>query len=446
MTSIFQNKDQVIANGATAELQRKRLDIFTLLEEGIQAVDPVHAVKQVIVNNTIQTNAQPLDLASFQKIFVVGFGKASVGMAQAVLNSISIDQAVVITNDTQAKSSFDNLEIVVGGHPLPNQGSILGAQKIINLVQKCTEKDLVIVLISGGGSALFCHPRVPLNDMQQATDVLMKAGADIKELNTVRKHLSEVKGGQLATKTQAQLVSLIISDVINDPLEFIASGPTAPDTTTFEDALSIIHTYKLADIIPKSVLHVLKQGVKKTIVETPKQDHSCFKRVSNTIVASNKRACTQMMQTAKRLGYQPVLYAADLQGEAKNIAPQLVAKAAQLKSDEKALLLSGGETTVTVHGKGKGGRNQELVMSMAPLLENSSMVAASFGTDGIDGNSDAAGAIADGNTMKNTKQKKVSYEHLLQNNDSYHFFKSLNDLLITGPTGTNVMDLQIIIP
>lgn len=443
---MIQNKKQLIMNGSTEVFQQKRKDILTMFEAALEAVNPSTAVSQMFSNKTIKYEDKSINLDDFKNIYVVGFGKASVGMAQALFEIVSVSQAVLITNDPAAKLAYENVEIIVGGHPLPTQESVRGAKKILDIVDKCSEDDILIVLISGGGSALFCYPRVSLQDMQQTTDVLMKAGADINELNTVRKHLSYVKGGRLATKTKATIVSLIISDIIDDPLEFIASGPTVADSTTFADALQIIHNYDLENKIPTQVLDTLLKGKQGHIQETPKENDSCFTKVHNSIIASNKQACVQAAKIATKLGYEAQVHSTMVHGEAKILGPKLVDLAHSSAANKKCVLISGGEPTVTIHGTGKGGRNQELILSMIPALHKTTIVAASFGTDGIDGNSDAAGAIADGATLTKAIEKKMDYEVFLKNNNSYEYFHALHDVIITGPTGTNVMDIQIVIP
>jgi len=447
MSRLFRNFEQIVANGLTPELQKKRRDILTILEEAVQAVNPYTAVHHVFSEDIIQLSSDIIDVTKFDNCVLIGFGKASVGMAEAALEHMKPKKAMVITNNAQVQTTHKELSVFVGGHPLPNPGSIHGTKQLLRGIQECTSNDLVLVLISGGGSALLCQPRVSLGDMQQTTDLLMKAGATINDLNTVRKHLSYVKGGQLATHTSATVVSLILSDIINDPLEFIASGPTTPDTTTFEDAEKILKQYNVWNTISQHVQQVITQGRNGEIPETPKPQNSVFQRVYNQIIASNKQACEQATKTAQALGYDPMIFSTTLQGEARKIGSVLVEFAQAVKTQQKPpCIIAGGETTVTVTGQGKGGRNQELVLGMLPGIDNTGLVAASMGTDGIDGVGDAAGAIVDGFTHYRAKKQHLRYQTYLLENNSNAFFHQINDELLTGLTGTNVMDIQVLIP
>ena len=377
----------------------------------------------------------------------MGFGKASVGMAQAVCDSVDVKEGVVVTNDPDSQVKNDNVVTVVGGHPLPNQGSIDGAEKILSIVEKCSDSDVLIVLISGGGSALLSKPRVCLEDLQNVTSLLLKCGADINEINTIRKHLSLVKGGQLAAASNGLVISFIISDIIGDPMSFIASGPTYPDSTSFADAKSVLEKYDLWEKIPLSVKKVIDDGVKGIIIDTPgKDDDAVFKNVFNFIVANNGIACKAAEKKARNLGYKTMLLTTSLDGEAKEKGRFLVDKVLNyMNSERKLVFISGGETTVTIHGDGKGGRNQEMILGCVKDLFEKNIVFASFATDGIDGMSDAAGAIADGFTLSQAQRKGLDPDVFLRDNNSYEFFKNLDDLLMTGPTGTNVMDVQIVI-
>jgi glycerate-2-kinase len=273
---------------------------------------------------------------------------------------------------------------------------------------------------------------------------LLKCGADINEINTIRKHLSQIKGGQLAKLTDATIVSLIISDIVNDPIEFIASGPTHPDTTTYSNALEILEKYELIDKVPKEVLKVLEDGKKGEIPETPKSDDPIFKKVHNFIIANIEKACSKAIDKASELGYHTKLLSTSLTGEAKIASIYLLNQIKKLPNPN-TILISGGETTVKIQGNGKGGRNQELILAGIEDIADSEIVFASFATDGIDGKSDAAGAIADGLSLSRAKIKKLDPTSHLENNNSYVFFKALKDIFITDLTGTNVMDIQLII-
>jgi len=276
--------------------------------------------------------------------------------------------------------------------------------------------------------------------------LLLKSGADINEINTIRKHLSFVKGGQLVKSAKCTVVSFIISDIVGDPVEFISSGPTSPDSTTYSDAKKIFEKYELWEKIPRPVRKIIEDGIQGRIPETPKKNDPVFKNVYNFIVANNELACRAAEEKARTLGYKTMLLTTSLTGEAKDIGKYLVDRARNYSvEDGKIVFISGGETTVTVKGGGKGGRNQEMILSSVKGLDNTDMVFASFATDGVDGKSDAAGAIADGFTLTMACEKNLEPDKFLGDNNSYGFFKDLDDLLLTGPTGINVMDIQIII-
>ena len=443
---LFKNRDQIVNNGVTPVLKKIRADILDILCSAIEAVDPYNAVKSRFNDNLIVFENETIDISNFENIYLVGFGKASVGMAQAVCDSVDVKEGVVITNDPNKNVNHENVVTVVGGHPLPNQGSIDGADKILEIVEKCGEDDFLIVLISGGGSALLSKPRVSLEDLQNITKLLLKSGANINEINTIRKHLSLLKGGQLAALSKGFLISFIISDIIGDPMDFISSGPTYPDSTSFSDAQKIIQKYNLLTKIPLKAGKVIEDGVKGRIPETPDKDDGVFKKVLNYIVANNEIACRAAEEKAKNLGYKTMLLTTSLNGEAKDVGRFLVDKTLNyMSSENKLAFISGGETTVTIQGDGKGGRNQEMILGSVIELSNKEIVFASFATDGIDGMSDAAGAIADGSTFSRAQKNNINPDSFLENNNSYEFFKTLNDVFMTGPTGTNVMDLQILI-
>ena len=440
---LFKNYDQIILNGETPELQKKRKDILNILTYALDAVDPYNATKDFIINNLTKFNHNLIDFSKIENVYVVGFGKASIGMAKAVFDNIKVAQGVIITNETNFSCDYENLEVIIGGHPIPNQGSITGAQKIIELLKNSNVNDLIIVLISGGGSALLCNPRVSLNTLQITTDLLLKSGADISEINTIRKHLSYVKGGQLVKYSRSKILSLIISDIVNDPLEFIASGPTSPDSTTFLDSKKIFEKYDLWDRVLQEVIEIINDGLAKKIPETLKSNDPEFERVYNLIIANNEIACKAAVRRSIELGYKPKILTTSLTGEARDISHQLLNQSDEFSKDNN-LFISGGEPTVTVKGLGKGGRNQEFVLSIMKQIADTNTIIASFATDGIDGKSDAAGAIADGFSLDKSKKRNLNLNSFLENNNSYEFFKELGDLFITGPSGTNVMDIQII--
>jgi glycerate 2-kinase len=442
---LFKNYDDLVWNGQTPLLQQKRKDVLDILTAAVDAVQPSRVVKDIFCGTQLVFASETIDLSSFDHLYLVGFGKASVGMAQAVCDAVTITKGVVITNEPSAIISNHSIEVITGGHPLPNEGSIHGAEKILDLLSQCSENDCVIVLISGGGSSLFCKPRVPLNDLQKTIDMLLRSGASIDELNTVRKHLSLVKGGQLAHYTKAVIISLIISDIVHDPISSIASGPTSPDPTTFSDAREILKRYELWKNIPPTVRTVITEGIAGRISETLKENDPVFKTVFNFVIANNERACQGAIEKAKELGYDAKLMATSITGEARVIGKYLMNRVKKSLNYGKIVFITSGETTVTVRGSGTGGRNQEFVLSCVEEIAGKDIVVASFATDGIDGNSDVAGALADGFTLPRALKKKLNPCCFLEQNNSYVFFQELNDTLRTGLTGTNVMDIQILI-
>lgn len=443
---LFKNREKIIENGQTPQLKMVRSEILDILTSAIEAVNPYNAVKSKFEGKSIVFDSETIDISDFENVYLIGFGKASVGMSQAVCDSIDVKTGVIITNDPKSKVKNDNIITSVGSHPIPDQESINGTEKILDIVNKCGENDLLIVLISGGGSALLCKPRVSLNDLQKTTDFLLKSGANINEINTIRKHLSFVKGGQLAVSVKCTVISFIVSDIIGDPIEFIASGPTYPDSTTYSDAKKILKKYDLWRELPSPVKILIEEGIQSKIPETPKRNNPVFNNVFNYIVANNKIACNAAKDKAEELGYKTMLLTTCLDGEAKNVGKYLVEKATNyLTNAKKMIFISGGETTVTIKGKGKGGRNQEMILSSVEEIADKDVIFSSFASDGIDGMSDAAGAIADAFTLLRAQKKDMNTKRFLEDNNSYEFFKNLGDIFDTGPTGTNVMDIQIMI-
>ncbi|MEF8848468.1 MAG: DUF4147 domain-containing protein [Candidatus Thermoplasmatota archaeon] len=442
---VIKNKDSIIENGFTEKLKKARKDVVSVLENSLNAVDPYNAVEKMIDKGILKLKNKDVDLHDFDNVYVIGFGKASFGMTQAVCDNFDVDSGVAISNKSDDKVSCENIGCFIGGHPVPNEDSLVGAKRVVEIVEKCESNDLVIVLISGGGSALLCNPRVDLDDMKKTTGFLLKSGANINEINTVRKHLSYVKGGQLASYCKGNMISLIISDIVNDPLEFIASGPTYPDSTNFQDSYDVLVKYDLWDKVPDDVRDVINLGLNKEIPETPKADDVCFDGVLNEVIANNRLAVFSAVDKAKKLGYNPHVLDTSLTGEARVVASDLLDYINSKEFSDKDFFISGGETTVTVKGAGKGGRNQEMVLASVERIDGRDLLFVSFATDGIDGDSNAAGAVSDGFSLKRAHDNDLNPNCFLKDNDSYSFFKKLNDVFITGPTGTNVMDIQIIV-
>jgi len=434
-----------------------RDQIVKIFYAALQSADPYKAV--ALHTDTIYSLYEN---KSCSRLYVIGFGKAAIPMARAAAENTGeiINGGIVITTYGQIKQAdtIDTIKIYEAGHPLPDANGVRATAEIEKLVRNLDDQTLVVCLISGGGSALLVSPYagITLAEKQTATNLFLKAGADIYELNTLRKHISDVKGGRLAGIVYpAHIISLILSDVIGDRLDVIASGPTSPDRTTYSDALKVIEKYELTEKMPASVMKVLNRGSQGLLAETPKEGNPVFEKVENIIIGSNKNAIETAMTKATRFGFDTTVISTEIQGEARDagrrLARQAIEAAKRRKEGSKAgdekrpvCLISGGETTVTVTGKGRGGRNTELALAFAKEIEGRDDITfLSAGTDGADGPTDAAGAIVDGQTVAKAKTIGIDPEQYLRNNDSYNFFKRIADLFITGMTGTNVMDIQI---
>jgi glycerate 2-kinase len=417
-----------------------RKDARTILKAALAAADPTAAVEAALRNRS--------DLDRFGRIYVVGAGKAGGTMARAagkVLGKRIFAGCVNVKDGDPAKTR--RIELRPCGHPLPDQRGVDGARRIAELCAEAGDRDLVICLLSGGASALTPYPAPPitLEEKQQTTRLMLASGATIHELNALRKHLSLFKGGQLARLAfPAKLVSLILSDVVGDNLDVIGSGPTAPDASTFANALAVLDKYGLRERVPASV----KERLERAEQETPKPGDPVFANVENLIVGSNQKSLDAAARAAKDLGYRSMILASTIEGETRDVARMHAAIARQIRTSAQPLrppacVISGGETTVTIRGDGKGGRNQEFALAAAlDIAGLPDTLILSAGTDGTDGPTDAAGAVADGNTVRRSKRDPVA---ALRNNDSYPFFEDLDDLIVTGPTGTNVMDLHLIL-
>ena len=440
---LFKNYNELIKNGKNCEIKKKRKDLLDILTYAIKEVNPYFVIKKYIKDGKIFLDNENIDTKEFDNIYLIGFGKASINMGRAVLDSLKIKKAVLITNDKKTKINDNKTFTYIGSHPLPNLMSIKGTNHILEIIKESKKQDLIIVLISGGGSALLSKPRIKIEDLKEITELLLKTNMNISEINTIRKHLSYVKGGQLLYNVNCKVVSLIISDIVNDPIEFIASGPTFPDSTTFNDAKNILLKHHIWHKTPNIVKNIIDKGISGEIPETPKKENLIFKNVKNYIIANNESFVHAAQYYAKKIGYKSKILSTSLTGEAKYVGKKLINQ--YKDSKEKKIFIASGETTVNVVGMGKGGRNQEMVLGSIKYIKDKNIVFASFATDGIDGNSDAAGAIADKHTLNRAVAKKLNPSIFLENNDSYEFFRLLNDLLITGPTGTNLIDIQIIL-
>lgn len=436
---------------------RLRSDARTIFAAALQAVDPAVALKDHVrrAGDSLEIAGKFYDLARVRRIVVVGAGKASAPMAQAVESLLGdkIFAGLVLAKDGYMQPT-NNIRILEAGHPIPDGRGVSGANEIVQMLATVNANDLVICLLSGGGSALLSAPAegITLEDKQRATELLLCCGAPIQEINAIRKHASKLKGGQLARlAVPARVVSFILSDVIGDPLDAIASGPTTPDPTTFADCLAIIDRYGLRPAMPTALTARLEAGKLGPIAETPKPADPIFANVQNVLIGNNRRAVAAAEEHAAALGFHTLVLDDPVQGEAAQAGRGHAAIAAKLARSGAPLarpvcVVSGGETTVTVRGGGVGGRNQEFATAAATEISGlPDVVILSGATDGTDGPTDAAGGIVDGSTIEHGKALGLDAAAFLHNNDTYHFLEAVDDLLITGPTFTNVMDIQIIL-
>ena len=453
----IKNREKLITNGETELNQKARKLSLDSLESALNAVDPKRIIKSRISlqNSVLKVNGYSFDLKRFKHVYVVGGGKASGSMAEAleqILSEHITDGFINIPRGTKHKTKVIKLHET--SHPIPDETGVEGTRRILEIAEKAGENDLVICLISGGGSSLMPLPRgdISIVDKKKITEALLKCGATINEINTVRKHISDFKGGWLAKKAYpATVLNLILSDVIGDPLDFIASGPTVPDSTTFHEAVKILKKYELWNTVPESIRKVLSDGEKGLIPETPKADDQVFKKVFTVVVGNNRFASLAACESLRSNGLNTLLLTSTLEGEARHVGTVLASIAREISISQNPVskpagIVAGGETTVTVKGKGLGGRNQEIALSAALKLEGmNGVVLASLSTDGVDGPTDAAGAIVDGKTLERAANKGLNPEEFLAENNSYNFFSELGDLIFTGPTGTNVNDVSVII-
>ena len=434
-------------------------DIFS---KALSAVDPSKILKDRIRIEKdrlwirIEENSEKnFDLNTFHKIFLVGTGKASNSMAKAV-EEIFGDRMTkgVVTTKYGHLLPLKKTEIIEAGHPIPDQKGYEGAKKIQGLLKKSGPKDLVIFILSGGGSALLPFPAdgIELKEKQEMTQLLLDCGADIKEINTIRKHISRMKGGWLTRWAYpSTVIGFILSDVVGDQLDVIGSGPTVPDPSTFEEAWEILKKYDLLNEIAPSIQKHLILGKEGKVEETPKPGDVVFERVYNSLIGSNILALRAAEKEATSLGLNTLILSSSIEGETREASRFHTAIAKEVISSgnpilKPACILSGGETTVTIKGKGLGGRNQEFALAGALEISGiEKVVLLSGGTDGTDGPTDASGAMVDHTTVHRAKSMGLDPKAHLENNDAYPFFQKLGDLLITGPTHTNVMDVRILL-
>ncbi len=443
-------------------LKRIRTEAKAIFRESLRPVNPYGAVKNFVRIENDQLilgkdgeDQDTLDLKQFDRISLVGGGKATAPMAKAMEallgDRIHMGMINVKYGFTETLSVT---RIVEAGHPLPDENGVKGTESIMNFLAKANNKDLIISLISGGGSALLCQPArgISLQEKQAVTGMLLDCGASIDEINAVRKHISAAKGGQMARAAfPATVVNLMLSDVVGDKMDVIASGPFVPDSSTFEDALGTLRKYDLKGV-PGSIVKRLEDGAQGRIPDTPKEGDPVFLYVSNIIVGSNILALEAAEKKAMALGYDTLILSSLIEGETRDVARVHCAIAREICRSGRpigkpACIISGGETTVTMRGNGLGGRNQEFCLTSAVEIAGlpEKMVVLSGGTDGNDGPTDAAGAVVDPYTVERGRKAGVSAVDFLNNNDAYHFFEKTEDLLMTGPTNTNVMDVRFLL-
>jgi glycerate 2-kinase len=389
-----------------------------------------------------------LDLDGVRRVLVLGAGKAGALMArgvEAMLGSRVSAGFVVVKDGYRLPTA--RIEVAEAGHPVPDGRGLAASARLLALAESASADDLVLFLVSGGGSALTPAPAPPvtLEEKQAVTQLLLAGGATINELNAVRKHLSRFKGGLLArAASPATILTLALSDVIGDPLDVIASGPTAPDSTSYAEALAVLERRGVTDRTPRSVLERLRAGAGGEIPETPKRGDPVFERVTNLVIGNNALVVDAAAAEAARLGYRPHVLTRSLQGEARDVARELLARARAMPGP--ACLIAGGETTVTVRGSGRGGRCQEFGLAAAlQLEEGEDLVVLAAGTDGTDGPTDAAGGIVDGGTVARARTAGLDAARALADNDAHAVLTAVGDSVVTGPTNTNLLDLYLIV-
>ena len=423
----------IIQNFDELAITEKKKDCLEILESGLQAANPENIIPNYVTPNEIKINGKILNIEKYSNVYTVAFGKAGDSMTRAINSIISIKSGIiVIPKGSKAKIRSKKFQIFNSGHPKPDKTSVKAAKEVMKFVDNKKRGELIIFLVSGGGSALLAMPdEITLSDKVHVTDLLLKSGATIQEFNCVRKHLSKIKGGKLVENMKCQGIGLVMSDVEGDDLSSIASGTTHMDDTTYADAMDIIEKYRLKLKIPIEVLQILGNGLHNQKEETPKTA-----KIENHIVANNNNCLEMMEQTAKCKGYKVIKI--QIFGDIKEVVKKILEN---ISEEQKTCLILGGEPTVKVLGKGQGGRNQELVLRILKNTQKLKKITiASMGTDGIDGNSNFAGAITE-----NIKVDLNTMKEFLKNSDSARFFQKQKGNIKTNFTHTNLMDIGIIL-
>jgi hydroxypyruvate reductase len=435
-----------------------RNDALKIFTAAVRAVQPQYLLPRHMrwKHNELHLGEKLFKQHDINKLFIIGAGKASAAMSREaeIILGKRIDDGIIVTKYEHA-FPLKIIRCIEAAHPVPDEMSLQAGRDIIRLLKQADEKDVVIALISGGASALMvdCPPGVLLTELQLVFNRLLQCGATIEDMNTVRKHLSAgIKGGQLMrTAWPATVINFILSDVIGDPLDSIASGPTVADRSTFADAWEIVRKYQLLDKLPVSIIRWLQLGLNKQIAETPKPDDPIFSKSYNYLIGTNRVALEAALAMAQSLHYTPVIITDALKGEAQDKARELIEQVRQYDGPRPACLLLGGETTVTIHSPGKGGRNQEFALAALIALQEvfptseAMPVLLSAGTDGTDGPTNAAGAVVDAGVMQLAVKRGLNAAKFLAQNDSWNFFHEAGGHVITGPTHTNVMDIIVVL-
>ncbi len=438
-----------------SKLRRQAIAIF---QAALDSANSGNAVRKHlrISSGHLRVGTLRFPIRDFDRVFLISAGKAGVEMGAAVEEVVGarLTGGIAVTKYGHASSRLRSLDVIETSHPIPDDAGLRASARIRALLSDLNARDLLLVAISGGASALLPAPAEPITieAKQKTTSLLLRAGATISELNAVRKHLSTLKGGRLAALAYpATVVGLLLSDVIGDAPDVIGSGPTAPDASTFFDALAVLEKFGLMNRVPEAVREHLKRGARGDVSETPKPGDAVFEHVHNVVIGSNRLALEAAASKARSLGFRALILSSTIQGEAREVAEvhasiirEVVASGRPIRSP--GCILSGGETTVIVKGSGRGGRNQEFALAAARGIQGlPNVLVLSAGTDGSDGPTDAAGAMATGQTVGRAMRAGLDPGQYLQNNDSHTFFDTLGDLVRTGPTGTNVMDIQLLL-
>ncbi|KXA89888.1 hypothetical protein AKJ57_04740 [candidate division MSBL1 archaeon SCGC-AAA259A05] len=450
MPKIFKNKDEIL----NSFNKKGRDTALQALEWGIRGAHPKRSIRNhaSVSGTKLHIFGEELDLSKFKNVWILGAGKASHQMAEEIESGLEerITGGKIVTKYGYGKKNLGNVDTLEAGHPIPDENGLKAGKEVLQLAKDSGERDLVINLISGGGSALLCAPvdGIKLEEIKETTDLLVSCGASIDEINSVRKHISRVKGGKLASAIHpAKTISLIVSDVVGDDLEIISSGPTAPDGTTFEDARKTLERYSLMEKVPQSIIENLNGRENE---ETLKEGDFGDLDVTNLIISSNDVATEAAAEKGREMGLDTLILSRMIEGESREvgiatggIVRDIVRSNTPLKPP--CLLISGGETTVTIEeGKGEGGPNQEFVLGAAQKISGVEKVAiAAVDTDGTDGPTDVAGGIVDGKTVERLKDTGLELEEVLRTHDAKSALEGINDVLVTGPTGTNVTDLRV---